>query len=176
MDARTAATARMAGVGTAEIARTAGVVTVVVPVAANITATAAAAADTAAAEDIEVVAVVITAEAGTADSGMKFVFEIIIKPGHTVEEYTRAWKRGSAIIQKEPGALGTRLHQKIGEPEKLLAIASWKSKRMRDEAMERLAKADLATREIINKHREFGDLRLIGEYEEPEWIVEPEME
>lgn len=104
---------------------------------------------------------------------MKFVFEITIKPGHTVDEYVRAWRRGSAIIQKEPGAMGTRLHQKIGEPERLLAIASWKSKKLRDEAMARLANADLTTREIISKHREFGDLRLIGEYEESEWAVEP---
>lgn len=107
---------------------------------------------------------------------MKFVFEISIKPGHTVDEYVRAWRRGSAIIQKEPGAKGTRLHGKIGDPDKLLAIASWESKQMRDEAMARLSKADLTTREIINKHLEFGELRLIGEYEEPVWAVEPGME
>jgi hypothetical protein len=37
---------------------------------------------------------------------MKFVFEIRIKPGHTVEEYAAAWSRGSVVIRRAPGAQG----------------------------------------------------------------------
>ena len=64
-----------------------------------------------------------------------YIFEIKIKPGHTIKEYVSAWKNGSKIIQKKPGARGTRLYRKIGEPNVLLAIAEWKSKKSRDEAM-----------------------------------------
>ena len=54
---------------------------------------------------------------------MKFIFEVHIKPGHTAEQYADAWVRVSEILQRAPGALGTRLHRKIGDPGVLLAIA-----------------------------------------------------
>lgn len=60
---------------------------------------------------------------------MKFIFEVRMKPGYTVDEYAEAWIRASEVIQRTPGALGTRLHRKIGEPDTLLAIASWGPRR-----------------------------------------------
>lgn len=59
---------------------------------------------------------------------MKFIFEVRVKPGYTVEEYAESWVRASEVIQQTPGARGTRLHRKIGEPDVLLAIACWESK------------------------------------------------
>ena len=65
---------------------------------------------------------------------MKFIFRVRIKPGHTAEEYAAAWVQASEIIQSATGALGTRLHRRIGKPDELLAIASWDSKSSRDAA------------------------------------------
>lgn len=102
---------------------------------------------------------------------MIFVFEVQIRPGHTPEAYADAWVRASRIIQQAPGARGTRLHRKIGDPMTLLAIASWESKAQRD-AMEDSPGDEV--RRIIDEQAEFVDVRVIGEFEEPDWVVEPE--
>jgi heme-degrading monooxygenase HmoA len=99
-----------------------------------------------------------------------FVFEVLISPGHSAEAYAEAWMRASEIIQAAPGARGTRLHRKIGDDDRLLAIASWDSKRLRD-AME--ASPSEEVQRIIREQAEFVDVRVIGEFEDPEWVVEP---
>lgn len=101
---------------------------------------------------------------------MIFVFEIQVRPGHTADAYAAAWVRASEIIQRADGARGTRLHRAIGDPMKLLAIASWDTKEQRD-AME--AHPSAAARRIIAGQAEFVDIRVIGEFEDPEWVVEP---
>jgi heme-degrading monooxygenase HmoA len=101
---------------------------------------------------------------------MHFLFEVHVKPGYTAEQYAEAWVRASRIIQRAPGARGTRLHRKIGDPKILLAIATWQSKSERD-AME--ARADEHVRAIIAEQAQFVDVRVIGEFEDPEWVVEP---
>lgn len=101
---------------------------------------------------------------------MIYVFEVGIRPGYTAEAYADAWVCASEIIQLSPGARGTRLHRKIGDPNVLLAIASWESKMDRD-AMEDAPSA--AVRRIIEGEAEFVDIRVIGEFEDPEWIVNP---
>lgn len=101
---------------------------------------------------------------------MIYVFEVHIRPGHTAEAYADAWVRASREIQRARGARGTRLHRKIGDPDALLAIASWASKAERD-AME-TSPSD-AARNIIAEQAEFVDVRVIGEFEDPDWIVEP---
>jgi heme-degrading monooxygenase HmoA len=102
---------------------------------------------------------------------MKYVFEVRIKPGHTAEQYAAAWVRVSEILQRAPGAQGTRLHRKIGDPHRLLAIASWDSKASRD-AMEQ--RREPQVRSILNEAAQHCDIVLIGEFEEPEWVVEPD--
>jgi heme-degrading monooxygenase HmoA len=99
-----------------------------------------------------------------------FVFEVHVRPGHTAEAYADAWVRASEIIQRAPGARGTRLHRKIGDDHKLLAIASWDSKAQRD-AMEANPAAEV--QRIIAEQAEFVDVRVIGEFEDPDWIVDP---
>lgn len=101
---------------------------------------------------------------------MHFIFEIRMKPGYPPERYAQAWVRASEIIQRSPGAQGTRLHRKIGEPDVLLAIATWESKAIRDK-ME--ARPDEKVRRIIAEQAEYVDIRVIGEYEAPEWEVIP---
>lgn len=101
---------------------------------------------------------------------MHFIFEVHIRPGYTAEQYAAAWLEASKLIQRAPGARGTRLHRKIGSVDSLLAIATWDSKTSRD-AME--VKADVRIREIIATQAEFVDIRVIGEFEAPEWVVEP---
>ena len=101
---------------------------------------------------------------------MHFIFEVHIRPGYTPEQYADAWVRASRIIQRSPGAQGTRLHRKIGEPDVLLAIATWESKAVRD-AMESRQAGEVL--EIIQSQAEFVDIHLIGEYASPEWEVIP---
>jgi heme-degrading monooxygenase HmoA len=105
------------------------------------------------------------------EEGMKFIFEVRMNPGYTVEQYARAWVEASRIIQQAPGARGTFLHRKIGEPDTLLAIATWESKAHRD------AKDDgrsETVRRILAEHARKVEIRVIGEFEEPEWRVLPE--
>jgi hypothetical protein len=52
----------------------------------------------------------------------------------------------------------------------LLAIASWDTKVHRD-AME--ARHDLAVAAIVRESAQHCDIRLVGEFEEPEWVVNP---
>jgi hypothetical protein len=101
---------------------------------------------------------------------MKYIFEVRIKAGHTAEQYAAAWLRVSEILQRAPGARGTRLHRKIGDPHRLLAIASWDSKVSRD-AMEQ--RRDPVVRSILDEAAQHCDIVLLGEFEEPEWVVEP---
>ena len=101
---------------------------------------------------------------------MIFVFEVYLRPGYAAETYAEAWVRASEIIQRTPGARGTRLHRGISDDRRLLAIAGWDSKAERD-AMEANPSAEV--RRIIAEQAEFVDVRIIGEFEDPDWIVMP---
>jgi quinol monooxygenase YgiN len=102
---------------------------------------------------------------------MKFIFEVRMKPGYTVDEYADAWVRASKIIQRTPGAHGTYLHRKIGDPTALLAIATWASKAHRDAKDDR---RDETVRAILDMHAKNCEITVIGEFDEPEWSVLPE--
>lgn len=101
---------------------------------------------------------------------MLFIFEVHIRAGHSAEQYAEAWVRASEIIQQAPGARGTRLHRKIGDPDVLLAIASWESKTVRD-AME--SRTPQQVRDIIAEQAQFVEVKVVGEFEDAEWIVDP---
>jgi heme-degrading monooxygenase HmoA len=101
---------------------------------------------------------------------MKYIFEIHIKEGYTAEDYAEAWLRASELIQRAPGACGTELHRMIGDPNRLIAIAQWENKASRD-AMESQHNPDVA--EIIRSAAAFCEIRPIGEFEDPEWVVNP---
>jgi heme-degrading monooxygenase HmoA len=101
---------------------------------------------------------------------MKFIFEVAMKPGFTVEEYAEGWVKASEVIQQTPGARGTYLHRKIGEPDKVLAIAHWESKEARDAKDDN---RDATVKAILEKHAKYCEIKLIGEFEDPEWEVVP---
>lgn len=101
---------------------------------------------------------------------MKYIFQVRVKPGFTVEEYAQGWLEASAIIQQSPGAQGTYLHRQIGAPDTLLAIAHWQSKAHRDRKDDRRSDKVKA---ILARHARFCEITLIGEFEEPEWTVLP---
>ncbi len=87
------------------------------------------------------------------------------------EQYADAWVRASKIIQRAPGARGTRLHRRLNDPTVLLAIAIWESKLQRD-AME--ASPSDAVKTIIASQAPFVDIRVVGEFDDPQWVVEPD--
>ncbi|GAA0564511.1 antibiotic biosynthesis monooxygenase family protein [Halomonas salifodinae] len=101
---------------------------------------------------------------------MKYIFEVRIRDGYRAEDYAAAWVRASQRIQRAPGARGTELHRKIDDPRTLIAIAHWDSKASRD-AME--ARQDPLVKEIIRAAAPCCEIHLIGEFEEPEWVVMP---
>lgn len=102
---------------------------------------------------------------------MKFIFEVRVHEGFTQDDYAEAWVRASELIQQAPGARGTELHRKIDDPQVLIAIASWDSKEQRD-AMESQHNPDIAA--IIRSVAHFVDIRPLGEFEDPEWVVRPD--
>lgn len=101
---------------------------------------------------------------------MYYLFEVQTRPGYAPEQYAEAWVRASELIQRAPGARGTRLLRKLGTDGALLAIASWHSKAARD-AME--AQHDARIAEIIAAQAPFIEVRVIGEFADPDWIVLP---
>ncbi len=101
---------------------------------------------------------------------MIYVFEVEIGAGYTADEYAAAWVRASQIIQSAPGARGTRLHRKIGDPSRLIAIASWDSKVDRDAAE---VGRDERVQAILDEQAELVSIRVIGEFEDAEWTVLP---
>ena len=101
---------------------------------------------------------------------MIFIFEVHLNPGYSPEEYASAWVQASEIIQTAPGARGTRLHRKIGDPSVLIAIASWDSKAARDAAE---SQRDSRVQAILDAQSRFVEIRLVGEFQDPEWIVLP---
>jgi heme-degrading monooxygenase HmoA len=100
---------------------------------------------------------------------MKFIFEVTIKPGSTAQQYADAWVRASELIQRAPGARGTRLHRRMADPDTLLAIAEWDSKEQRDASQGN----DPRVAEIIKEAARYCDIRVLGEFEEAEWVVLP---
>ncbi len=99
---------------------------------------------------------------------MNFIFKIRVRPGHSAEEYAAAWVRASAIIQRAPGARGTRLQRRIGKPDELIAIASWDSKALRDAAPH-----DPEVDEVLKAAAKYVDIEVIGEFEDADWTVRP---
>ena len=104
------------------------------------------------------------------DGAVIYVFEVAIKPGYSAEAYAEAWVAASKIIQRSPGARGTRLYQSLDDPSRLIAIAGWDS---RDQRAQSAAVVDAMAREIIASQAPFVDIRVIGEFDDPEWVVSP---
>ena len=101
---------------------------------------------------------------------MHYIFKVTIGPGYSAEQYAEAWMRASAYIQSAPGAMGTRLHRSLDDPDVLLAIATWESKTARD-AMESDPPGEVKA--IIAEQSPFVDIEFIGEFAEAEWTVLP---
>ena len=104
---------------------------------------------------------------------MHFIFEVSIREGHTAGQYADTWVRASRIIQASAGSRGTRLHQKIGDPRRLVAIASWDSKESRDQA-ETSLRANETLTAILTEASSHAEIRVLGEFEDPQWVILPE--
>ncbi len=101
---------------------------------------------------------------------MKFIFEVILT-GMTAEEYAANWVKASEIIQQNPGARGTRLHRDLNNPDRLLAIASWESREARHLKDDEKSKI---VRDILSEHALTCEINVIGEFDDPEWVVLPD--
>lgn len=102
---------------------------------------------------------------------MKYIFEVLINPDYSAEQYARAWVEASRLIQQAPGARGTYLHRDLNDDRRLLAIAHWESKQARDASHSR---QDPAVKAIVQSQAEHVQIRFLGEFAEPDWQVEPE--
>ena len=101
---------------------------------------------------------------------MKYIFEVTVNPGYSVEDYAAAWLEASHIIQQASGARGTFLHRDLDNPDRALAIAHWHSRADRQASASR---QDPRVREIIQAQSKHVRIRLIGEFDEPQWQVLP---
>ncbi len=97
-----------------------------------------------------------------------YIFEIQVKENYTTDQYAAAWLAASDHIQRLPGALGTRLHRKMDCSDKLLAIATWETKKARDAATKSPSPEVM---HIILSQAPFVEINIIGEYEDAEWEV-----
>ena len=97
-----------------------------------------------------------------------YIFEIQVKDNYRTDQYAAAWLAASNHIQRLPGALGTRLHRKMGCSDKLLAIAVWETKKARDAATKNPTPE---VERIILSQTPFVQIDIIGEYEDAEWEV-----
>lgn len=102
---------------------------------------------------------------------MKYIFEVLVDESYNPENYARAWVEASELIQQAPGARGTFLHRDLNNPYRLLAIAHWDSKENRDQSKDR---QDPAVKAIVESQAEHCQIRLVGEFAEPDWQVLPE--
>lgn len=101
---------------------------------------------------------------------MHYIFEVVAKPGYSIEQYASAWLLASKLIQQADGARGTRLHRCLADPQRALAIATWDSKAHRD-AMDASISDDI--KQIIETQSEHVEIRLIGEFAAADWEVLP---
>ena len=99
---------------------------------------------------------------------MKFIFEVLIEPDYSAEQYAEAWVEASQIIQQAAGAEGTYLHRDLNDDHRLLAIAHWSSKSDRDASE---TSKDERVRAIIDAQAKHVKVNLIGEFAEPDWSV-----
>ena len=82
------------------------------------------------------------------------------------EVYIAQWQKGSDIIQQQKGALGTKLFQKIGEPDYLYAMANWESKDAREKAVANIKACYPNAEEILHKHETMLEYsETLGEFE-----------
>ena len=102
-----------------------------------------------------------------------YIFEVTAKEGHSIDEYAVSWMQASALIQRSPGAQGTRLHRKIGDDRRALAIATWDSKLARDAAS---VMGGEEVKAIIEAQAELVSVQFVGEFDAPDWEVLPHIE
>ncbi len=95
----------------------------------------------------------------------RVIFKHKLKEGEE-KNYSTQWQEGSSFIQKQEGALGSRLFRKIDEPEYLYAMADWESKEARNKAMDSIKNNYLNFQEILHKHEMFLESHItLGEFE-----------
>lgn len=112
---------------------------------------------------------------GYISMSFKYIFQIKVRPGEDAE-FIRHWHNGSVPIQKSPGALGTRLHKKLGEDGVYIAIAEWASKEARAAAFASLDDPNNPLAEEHSKWKEnedFGEVTLLAEVEEIDRVFPP---
>ncbi len=93
-----------------------------------------------------------------------------MKSGHTPHEgqeeaYVDAWKQGSDVIQTYPGARGTKLFKKVGEPTVLIAMAEWESEQSRSEAFAAIKASRPDADFVLSGDEAFAVISLIGGFD-----------
>jgi len=96
-----------------------------------------------------------------------FVFEIRLKPGHTIEQYRFDWQNGSDRIVQELGCKCTTLFRSLTDPNLLIAMPEWESIEARIDAMEKINNPDHPDYDLTHRHLEHADFVL-----SPGWLEE----
>ncbi len=89
----------------------------------------------------------------------RIIFKHIPKEGEE-KKFIEQWKKGSKIVQGQPGASGTKLFRSPENPKILYAMAEWESKQYRDKAIEilkNLKDAEL----ILHGHEKFVESHIV---------------
>lgn len=91
----------------------------------------------------------------------RYVFGVLFHSEKALQKYREVWEEGSKIIQKEPGARGTRLHRAPGCLV-LIVIAEWESKAARVRAFRRLKRRYPPTHVVHTPDERYGRVITIG--------------
>lgn len=106
----------------------------------------------------------------------KFIFEVKVNDGQD-DIFIEHWHKGSIPIQEMPGALGTKLHKKIGEEHTYIAIAEWESLDARKTAMKAINSGEDKDRYKRVKewgaNEDFGEVKIIAEVDEIDSVLPP---
>ena len=95
----------------------------------------------------------------------RVILKNVPKPGQEAD-YIAQWQRGSDVIQTYPGALGTKLFSKVGEPGATYAMADWVSKEAREQAFDKIKQERSDAEEVLGKYKEFLESwEVFAEYE-----------
>lgn len=91
----------------------------------------------------------------------RYIWKIKLNNPSESDEFISHWRKGSTLLQKFEGALGTHLHVVRDEPGSYFAVAEWETKETRDAMSDEASfgNSELAKKwQELPKNEEFGEI------------------